>query len=139
MPVASTDLDQLQRRRDTIRQELASIGELRPGSLRPRFRKCGKPSCHCARENDPGHGPSWFLSRIVKGKMHCRGIPPHALEDTRRQVAECQRLRELTQELIEVSDTICQLRLRSGASAPRAKKRGSRPRSRRNSPPRSSV
>ena len=61
--------EQLMARRDEIRQDLASatLGDLRPGSLKPRYRKCGKPNCHCAREGDPGHGPKWVLSREVKG------------------------------------------------------------------------
>ena len=138
MPPSSSDLDSLLRRRDAIRRQLASIGELRPGSLTSRYRRCGKSYCRCAREGDPGHGPHWFLSRMVKGKMHCRGIPRRALDDTQRQVAECRRLRDLTRELMEVSDTICQIRLRADTLAPTAKKGGSRPRSPRRSPPKSS-
>ena len=54
--------------------------------------------------------------------MHSRSIPVHAVEDTRRQVGECQRLRDLTRELMEVSDTICQIRLRTDTGAPTAQK-----------------
>ena len=139
MALSSSDLDALLRRRDTIRQELAGIGDLRPGSLKSRYRRCGKSSCRCAREGDPGHGPSWALSRLIKGRMRSRSIPVHALEDTRRQVAECRRLRELTQELMEVSDAVCQLRLRPDTPAPAAQKGGSPRRSRRRWPPRSSA
>ena len=92
MPLSS-DHHTLLRRRDELRQALASIGELRPGSLKSRYRKCGKPNCHCAREGDPGHGPHWSLSRLVKGTMHSRAIPAHAVQDTQRQVEECHRLR----------------------------------------------
>ena len=87
------------------------IGDLRAGSLKPRYRKCGKPTCHCAREGDPGHGPQWSVSRLVKGKMHSRAVPVEALEQTRRQVAECRRLRALVAELIEVSDALSEQRL----------------------------
>ena len=138
MSLPSFDLDLLLRRRRTIHRELASLGDLRPGSLKSRHRRCGKSSCRCAREGDPGHGPSWFLSRLIKGKMHCRAIPVVALEETRRQVAECQRLRGLTRELMEVSDKICETRLAAGKSVPAGEKGASKPRSRRRSPPRPS-
>lgn len=129
MPLSSCDLDALTQRRDAIRHQLAQLGDLRPGSLKSRFRRCGRSRCRCAREGHPGHGPSWFLSRIVKGKMHCRGIPLHALEDTRRQVHECQRLRDLTRELMEVNDRICELRLNAHRRPPTPKKGASKPRS----------
>ncbi len=40
---ATPDLQELETRRDDLRQQLASIGDLRPGSLVARYRKCGKP------------------------------------------------------------------------------------------------
>ncbi len=138
MSHSASTLDSLLRRREQIRTELASIGDLRPGSLKSRFRRCGKPSCRCAREGHPGHGPSWFLSRIVKGKMHCRGIPAHALAETRRQVVECGRLRELTRELMEVSDRICDFRLQARRRRQRVKKGASPPKSRPRALPKSS-
>ncbi len=69
------DHHSLLRRRDELHQALASIGDLRPGSLKTRYRKCGKRNCHRAREGDPGHGRHWSLSRLVKGRMHSRAIP----------------------------------------------------------------
>ena len=117
MPLSSDHENPL-RRRDEIRKALADIGDLRPGSLKSRYRKCGKPNCRCTREGDPGHGPHWSLSRLVKGRMHSRAIPADALEETRQQVDECRRLRELTRELIEVSDSLCQARLDADKPAP---------------------
>ena len=53
----------LSRRRDELRQELAHVAELRQGSLSSRYRRCGKPRCHCAQKGDPGHGPYWSVTR----------------------------------------------------------------------------
>ena len=39
----------LERRRARVLGELASVGEMRAGSLTARFRRCGKSGCHCAR------------------------------------------------------------------------------------------
>ena len=60
-------------------RQLASLGDLRPGSLVARF-KCGKPNCHCAAEGAPGHGPSWSLTRGVRGKTVTRVIPADAVD-----------------------------------------------------------
>ena len=102
--VTDMDVDGLEARREAIRRELASIGDLRPGSLFERYRKCGKPTCHCVREGDPGHGPSWVLTSRVGGRALTRAIPPEAVARTRAQVEECRRLRALTAELVEVSE-----------------------------------
>jgi len=34
--------------------EFLSLGDLRPGSLTGVMRRCGKPSCHCAKRKRPG-------------------------------------------------------------------------------------
>lgn len=119
----TADYQDLLQRREALCRALANLGELRPGSLKSRYRKCGKPNCHCAQPGDPGHGPNWFLSRVVQGKMHTRAIPVKALERTREQLAECQRLRALTAELIEISDRLCQARLVDDKAAAPKKKR----------------
>ena len=49
----SASISELEARRDRLRAELGAVGDLRPGTLVERYRKCGKPSCHCAREGDP--------------------------------------------------------------------------------------
>ena len=102
------DPEELKKRRDEIRDELGAVGDLRPGSLVGRYRKCGKPNCHCAREEGGGHGPSWSLTRQVGGRTVTRIIPSDAVPRTRQQIAEYQRLRRLTGELVEVSEGLCE-------------------------------
>lgn len=135
----SVDVDQLQNRRQQLLAEIASIGDLRPGTLTERYRKCGKANCHCASEPTGGHGPSFSLSRQVNSKTVTRIIPKIAVEETRHQIAECQRLRALTNELIEVSERLCDAKLRAKRSAETAtaEKGGSRERSKRRSRSRS--
>lgn len=118
------DSERLEQRRREIRAEIASIGDLRPGSLIPRFRKCGKPNCHCAQEGDPGHGPSWSLTRSVEGKTVTKIIPPDAVDRTKKQIDEYQRLRKLTAELVEVSVGLCDAQLSDRKGAAEAAKKG---------------
>lgn len=138
MPLSPNPIDLLARR-DALCHALANIGELRPGSLKLRYRKCGKANCRCARPGDPGHGPKWVLSRLVKGRMRTWAIPDHAVERTQRQVDQCRRLRQLTQELIEVSGRLCELELAEQTPARPEKKGASRASSRRRLGPNSNA
>ncbi len=129
-------LSELNLRRRDIQNQLADLGDLRPGSLTPRFRKCGKPTCHCAAQGDPGHGPSWSLTWSVEGKTQTRIIPAEAVEETQAQMAEYQRARALMRELFEVSTRMCDAQLDAIKAIP--KKTSSR-RSNRKSATRSSA
>ena len=106
-----SELSELTRTRRHIQDQLAALGDLRPGSLTARYRKCGKPTCHCANEGDPGHGPSWSLTWAVEGKTRTRIIPAAAVEQTQAQIAEYRRARTLTRALFEVSTRMCDAQL----------------------------
>lgn len=107
------DLDALLQQRDQLKADLTSVGDMRPGSLVPRFRKCGKPSCHCTKKDDAGHGPSYSLTHAVSGKTVTHVIPAGAaVERTREQLDEYRRFRELVRQLIAVSEQICDRQLR---------------------------
>ena len=130
------ELSELRRKRRTVQDQLAALGDLRPGSLTPRYRKCGKPTCHCAAEGDPGHGPSWSLTWAVEGKTRTRIIPAEAVEETRAQIAEYRRARTLTRELFEVGTVMCDAQLESvkAAQKKRSSRRSSRKSTGRSSP-----
>lgn len=132
-------VEQLRKRRDEIKSELAGVEDLRPGSLVPRYRRCGKQGCHCVDEHDHGHGPSWSLTREVGGKTVTHVIPPPAVEQTQRQVAEHRRFRTLVRELVDTSEQLCVAMLDAPETAPdeRGKKGASKRSSRQSSPPRS--
>jgi hypothetical protein len=99
---------ELQERCDALKAQLAQIGDFRPGSLVERYRRCGKANCHCAQPGARGHGPSWSLTRQVRGKTMTRVIPAGAVERTRRQLNEHRRFRELMRELVETNERLCE-------------------------------
>lgn len=119
-------LGELTGRREALKRELAAVGELRPGALTGRYRKCGKTACHCASEKSSGHGPSWSLTRVAEGKTVTKIIPPSAVEATRLQIAEHRRFRDLAREFVEVSEKICEARLTEAAEPTAVKKGGSK-------------
>jgi hypothetical protein len=122
--VAIPSLSELIVRRESIKARIAQLGDLRPGSLKDRFRKCGKPNCHCAEPGDAGHGPSWSLTHGEKGKTVTKIIPAAVVPQTREQLAEYQRLRGLTQELVTVSEKICDARIQNVKPEADSKKNG---------------
>jgi hypothetical protein len=121
-------IEQLHSRREELKTQLAQVGDLRPGSLVERYRRCGKANCHCAGEGAEGHGPTWSLTREVGGKTITTIIPSAAVENTRGQIAEYKRFRSLAKELVETSERLCdaQLETPEAASQEVAKKGGSK-------------
>jgi hypothetical protein len=113
----TTSLQALREKREQLTASLAQIGDLRPGFLTARFRKCGKPTCHCAQKGSPGHGPSYSLThRVGGGKTVTQVIPQGpAVERAKAQIAEYRRFRNLVRELIAISEQICSAQVREGA------------------------
>lgn len=120
-------VEELEKKRDVLRKGVAAVGDMRPGSLVERYRRCGKTGCHCANEGDRGHGPSWSLTRAVDGKTITTIIPAKSVEQTRKDIAEYQRFRGLARDLIDVNEQLCNARLDAeAASTEMAKKGGSK-------------
>ena len=139
MPTSLEATRALRARRDELKTALGDVGDLRPGSLVERYRRCGKPNCHCAAEDAAGHGPSWSLTREVDGKTVTNVIPAQAVERTRDQIAEYKRFRRLSKELVDASEQLCEASLSESEAASKeaAKKGGFKRSSKQKSSPRS--
>ena len=107
---AST-LTRLTQQKERILSRIASFSDFRPGSLVERFRRCGKPYCPCAKRGEKGHGPSYSLTRSVKGKTVTKIIPKDQVETTRKQIEEYHRFRQAVGELMEANIKICDTKL----------------------------
>ena len=82
-----------------------------PGTLRAEFRRCGKPSCRCARGEL--HGPYWRRSWRELGRRRRRYVKPADVERVQAGLAAWRRLhpparstRELLRELRRLLRTI---------------------------------
>lgn len=105
------NLAALEAKRSGVLQEFLGLGDLRPGSISAVARRCGKPSCHCAQPNDPGHEPQLRLLRKVKGKSMAESFAsPAWFRKAQREVAEFHRLQSLNAQLIALNEEICHLR-----------------------------
>ena len=67
-------LADLEEQRARLFEQLAGLGDFRPGSVNATYRRCGKPNCACAREGHPGHGPRYLWTRSAGGSTRSRQL-----------------------------------------------------------------
>jgi hypothetical protein len=98
------------------RQWVKALGEAAErmlwGSLVPVYRKCGKPTCHCATGEK--HGPAWYLSRREEGRTRMWYVPPALLPTVQQGVAAFHRYRAVGQRLAAANLTRVQRQTRRG-------------------------
>ena len=108
MPESLTDL---QKQRSTVVAQFARLGDLRPGCVTGIVRRCGKPSCHCAQPDDPGHGPTLRLTYKAEGKTISEALPtPAAVRKAEQEIAEFRNFHQLSRTFVEINEKICRLR-----------------------------
>jgi hypothetical protein len=123
----SDSLASLDKRRGEIQRTIAELGDMRSGSISKTGGRCGNPRCHCHRQDDPGHGPYYRLTKKVNGKTVTETFSSAAgLRKAQREVEEFHRFRRLSQELLAVNEKICQARSVEDTLSPEEKKRPNR-------------
>ena len=128
-------LDALGQRRVQITDQIASLGDLRCGSITPTSGRCGKPNCHCHQPDDPGHGPNLRLTFKVEGKTVTVSLPnPAAIYKAQREIEEFRKYQALHKDFIEINAQICQLRPEAPDTLSGQEKKRSTPSSKRPPP-----
>ncbi|HEX3793465.1 MAG TPA: DUF6788 family protein [Acidimicrobiales bacterium] len=89
--------------------ELADIGYIVPGSLAPRFTRCGKPHCTCAADPPKLHGPYWHWSTKVDGKTVNRRLNDREAALYSEWIDNDRKARELLAKMREVAAKAAQL------------------------------
>jgi hypothetical protein len=113
--------------RSTLLQQISELGDFQPGTITSAIRRCGKPGCHCAKPNDPGHGPHFQLTQKIGGKTATQNLPSQAaVRKAEGEIAEFRRFRSLTSGLVEVNRKICRSRPVDETLTPQEKKRAKR-------------
>ena len=104
-------LSALENRRAQLFRALAKLNDMRPGSIVGAVWRCGKPTCHCAQPDDPGHGPNLRLTYKWHGKTVTQALPtPSAVRKAQQEIAEFRNYQQLSRELVEISEQVCRLR-----------------------------
>lgn len=118
-------LSELEQQRSHLMAQLSQLGDLRPGSVTGMVRRCGKPTCHCAQPDDPGHGPTLRLTYKTQGKTISEALPSLAsVRKAEREITEFRKFQELSRSFLEVNEKICRLRpVEEQPLSPQEKKR----------------
>jgi hypothetical protein len=97
------NLPEIDRRIEALRERLARLGPMHPGSLSEQYNVCGKAGCRCKDPKKPQkHGPYYQLSFTWRGKSTTRFVGPERVAAMERKVANYKRFRELVKEWVDL-------------------------------------
>jgi hypothetical protein len=120
-------LTQLEQERRALLRSFPELGDLRPGSITGIVRRCGKPTCHCAQPDDPGHGPHLRLTYQVQGITISEAWPtPWAVRKAEQHIAEFRKCQQISHVFLQVNEQLCRLRPLEETLPPQEKKRPKR-------------
>lgn len=120
-------LSQLQQEKYDLLRAFSELGDLRRGSITGIVRRCGKPTCHCAQPDDPGHGPNLRLTYKAQGRTISEALPtPVALRKAEQEIAEFRKFQQLSHDFVQVNEQLCRLRPVEETLTPQEKKRPKR-------------
>jgi hypothetical protein len=71
-----------------------------PGSLALCHRRCGKPTCHCAKGE--GH-PIWQLTYMLDGKKKVERIPTEWVDEIKRRVDAGRQFKDAIAEVFNAN------------------------------------
>ena len=104
-------LDDLERKRAHLYDELAATGDFRRGSISANYRRCGKPNCVCAQPDHPGHGPRYLWNRTVAGRgTKGRQLSAEEVDKVRAELANYHRFAQVSEQIVAVNEAICETR-----------------------------
>ena len=80
---------------EKVKRDLATIGDLRQGSLSTQSTVCSSPGCHCKANPPIKHGPYNQLSFIRKAESSTKFIRDKHLSDVKKQASNYQTMKML--------------------------------------------
>jgi hypothetical protein len=101
----------LVQRRQAVASALPPFEEIVRGSLITRYRRCGKPACHCA--GTEGHGPAHYLVvTLRRGKTEQILLSAEMLPVARRYLDNYNRWWAALEKVSEVNRRLLRMRVR---------------------------
>ena len=89
----------LRKRKADLLQLFPVPHDLLPGSLSECHMRCGKPGCHCAGRQDPGHS-FWTLTYMLRAKKRTLHIPKDLADEVRRRVEAGRAFQDAVREIL---------------------------------------
>jgi hypothetical protein len=88
----------LKHRRRRFVKQVPDLERLLRGSLVERYKKCGKPGCHCVHSR--GHGPAMYLSvTLAPGQTRSYYVPQEQRRRIERYLGNYRKLRDVVEEI----------------------------------------
>lgn len=109
-PRVAPRLDELEDRIRRVRQELALLGDLRPGTLSRQWNVCGNPACRCKADPPRKHGPYYQLSWSRGGKSRTQFVRKEQVRAVREQVRAYERQQRLVNQWTDLALEACRLK-----------------------------
>jgi hypothetical protein len=97
----------LRQRKFALLRQFPLPQDLLPGSLSVSYTRCGKPTCHCVK--DEGH-PAWSLTFMAAGKKRVERIPKGWVDDVRRRVQAGRAFQDALREVLTANAELLVLR-----------------------------
>ena len=84
-----------------VKQALAALGPVLPGSISKQWNVCGKPGCRCKDPDHPRrHGPYYQLSFTVAGHSSTLFLKAEELVAARQCLRRYRRFKDLSTQLV---------------------------------------
>ncbi len=101
----------LEQKIDKIKTKLMAVGDMHAGSLSMQYNVCGKKGCRCKDPDAPQkHGPYYQLSYVHQGKSTSRFIRKEYVVEIKKQTANYQKFKTLTQDWANLAIELSQLK-----------------------------
>ena len=107
----------LEQRIESVKHDIAKLGDLRPGAMSLQYNICGNPACRCKADPPIKHGPYPQVSFTWRGKSTTQSVRADEVEEVRLQLENYHRLRELVDQWIDLALELSRLRLRERRQA----------------------
>jgi hypothetical protein len=114
----NASIQQIQQQIQLIKTQLATLGDMRPGSLSRQYNVCGKPGCRCKDPVHPQrHGPYYQLSWVHQGQSTTQFIRRPWVPQVKAQLATFKKFRRLTERWIALSLRLAKMKLKAASKA----------------------
>src|SRR2546426_12617060 len=110
-PIMESQARSLEMKIRKVKQEIADLGELRPGNLSRQYNVCGNPDCRCKATPPQKHGPYYQISFTWHGKSRTQFVRKEDLPEVRKQLQNYKRLRELVDTWIGLGMELSRLKI----------------------------
>lgn len=102
--LAAMNTQTIEGRIGEIKTELATLGQMHPGSISKQYNVCGSPGCRCkAPKNPKKHGPYCQLSWTWRGKSGTAFVKKDELAEAEMLVSNYRRFRDLVDEWVDLA------------------------------------